>query len=618
MPSPRDAPPRWKGSSAAGSPVGKDSGSAGVCWPTHCATGDAQHRIISTENLSGYSTSNFSSNGSKLGVLPIPGSESQMLSEQLTEVKKQMDMLASSQAELQTTVQNMWKDITDLLSKESNSAPGRHFKPTSRPSKTRVSSKGLAVNGEHVNAADIIKQQHRDQETGIRTTQLIAMFQKADEAEAADLRKQQNDKQHWNEKTMRFLNEYTSSVAQMEVLIDAIMGVVILVNAIFMGISMDHSDGTAVWLFFDVTFSVLFVSELLIKFYLHGVIYHFTGTGKFANTFDAVLILADVVQVSLEMFGSNHRSSSDDEGLPSASLFRMVRLFKLTRLVRVLKSDMFKDLANMIHGILAGIYTLFWSIMMFLVIVYVVSLVFREVLGRRQIENVFEYFNNVPRSMYTTFRCSFGDCATISGSPIFEHVAEAYGGTGVAMSIFYVMFIFISSIVLFNVISAMFVESTMVAAQELRDERRRLRMQDKLLEYSRVSIFIRRILHYSPDHREPKMLSEAVEEIVHAEVSREIIDHVVKDPEAKQALEDLDISVLDHGRLSDIFDPDNGGTVNVMDIAQGIRRLRGEARQSDIVCIDLMIRSMQEKIGAMNEMMTFLCGGGGEEAAITQ
>ena len=73
----------------------------------------------------------------------------------------------------------------------------------------------------------------------------------------------------------------------------------------------------------------------------------------------------------------------------------------------------------------------------------------------------------------------------------------------------------------------------------------------------------------------------------------------------------MNIYVLCQGRLSDIFDPDNGGTIGVMDIAAGIRRhvaagnlrsvadgipafnysdmgrLRGEARRShsDAVCV---------------------------------
>merc|ERR1712232_813483 len=90
-------------------------------------------------------------------------------------------------------------------------------------------------------------------------------------------------------------------------------------------------------------------------------------------------------------------------------------------------------------------------------------------------ENVKEYFDAVPRSIFTTFRCAFGDCAARGGVPIFEFVYDHHGALHVGV---YCVFVFVTVIGLFNVISAIFVETTMAAAMSLVNERKMNRLRD--------------------------------------------------------------------------------------------------------------------------------------------
>lgn len=422
---------------------------------------------------------------------------------------------------------------------------------------------------------------------------LNRMFTKAEEAnrEAMKLRMAKRDR-------LRYYSDELwatwKSNERFSDALDVVVSITICINAIFLGLSMDYSDGSLPWTIADLVFSFIFVLEVVFKVYMYGLSGHFCGSTALMNWFDAIVILADFIQVWMEITVPDEDL---DENTPSASLFRMIRLLRLTRVIRVTKSEAFKDLAELIHGILAGVYTLVWSLLLFLVVLYVVALVFRETLGRKKKENIFELFRNVPRAMFTTFRCSFGDCNSKLGVPIFEYVTSEYGP---AMSVFYSLFTFIVVVVLFNVISAMFVESTMEAAQSIALTKRRERMQDESLLVTRIAILVRRIMLLATG-RDPEVLSEHLDTIMNAQVPRETVDQVIHDPLAKQALIDLDINPLDHGRLSDIFDPDNGGTIGVMDIAAGIRRLRGEARRSDVVCIDLMIRHVQSILVTMND-----------------
>merc|ERR1712187_358517 len=74
------------------------------------------------------------------------------------------------------------------------------------------------------------------------------------------------------------------------------------------------------------------------------------------------------------------------------------------------------------------------------------------------------------------------------------------------------------------------------------------------------------------------------------------LDIVVHDQDCLNALHELEIDPDDHKNLADILDPDHNGAVGVLDLVQGLRKLRGEPRRSDIVTVDLMVRALQEKV----------------------
>merc|ERR1712014_27175 len=85
------------------------------------------------------------------------------------------------------------------------------------------------------------------------------------------------------------------------------------------------------------------------------------------------------------------------------------------------------------------------------------------------------------------------------------------------------------------------------------------------------------------------------------ELPRDIFDEVLLDPTVREALDNLDIDPNDHKRLEDILDPDRDGTIQVVDLITGLMRLRGQARRSDIVCVDLMIRSLHKTVSKIDK-----------------
>lgn len=160
----------------------------------------------------------------------------------------------------------------------------------------------------------------------------------------------------------------------------------------------------------------------------------------------------------------------------------------------------------------------------------------------------------------------------------------------------YCVFIFITGIGLFNVISAIFVESTMAAATASRNRKFHERLQDNNLWESRACTLITCFMEYCDkpvDQLDNVALGEQLTTMFHDEVGPDIFDEWVQDDRVSKALDDLDIAPEDRAYLFGILDCDNSGNMFVTEIIDGIKRLRGEPRRSDIITVDLMVRVIQ-------------------------
>merc|ERR1719362_1442035 len=399
-----------------------------------------------------------------------------------------------------------------------------------------------------------------------------------------------------------------------ELLVDSFVGVAILANSLFLGFSMDaESTSSGAYLVAEIVFTAIFLGEVILKIYLRGFYQQYCGKEWLTNIFDATIISADTVHLFLILAFARYYSSNSSTF--NASIFRVVRLVRLARILRILRSQVFKDLLSMIQGMLGGLSTLLWAVAFFVIFIYVVALVFRDTLGRdlgsgESDENgannednrmVQLYFSSVPTSMFTIFRCSFGECSTKIGSPIFEHVTEVHGGLWAVM---YSLFLFIVVVGIFNVISAIFVQSTMASAELLASKTKQERLDDKNRWAKNVVTLLRSFLMVArPDMEGVEEFAEGaatdtvLHEMMHMSFPRHVIDEVVhKDEQALHALTKLDIDPSDHKYLSDILDPANTGSISILSMVDGLKRLRGEPRRSDIITVDLMIRSSQKKV----------------------
>jgi hypothetical protein len=328
---------------------------------------------------------------------------------------------------------------------------------------------------------------------------------------------------------------------------------------------------------------------------LHGVKAYFSS---FQNCFDFMLIVTDVTQIVTSKF----IQSSLFDDTPSASLFRIARLVRLVRLLRIIRLDACEDLIAMIGGMIGGMTTLMWALVLFLLVIYVTALLFREFYGRTpnfvEETNLQEYFRSVPRSMLTVFRYFFGDL-DMNSSSLFEMIQEAYGPIS---GIFVCTVFFMITIGLFNVIAAIFVESTLDSARDLQISRKTERMNDTFLWTSRMALLVQKLFSYNGTELEGGLHS-GLSAVSSVTIGEHVFDRFILDQEVVKALNDLEIDAADHKYLFDILDNDNTGTIVVSQLVDGLTRLRGDPRRSDIICVDLMVRDMQSKLNMLVDKM---------------
>lgn len=278
--------------------------------------------------------------------------------------------------------------------------------------------------------------------------------------------------------------------------VDPIIGLVIILNAVVIFISTDVEPTSEVWTWLEVTFTVVFFGELIIKLGGQGCGRFFEGHDRYWNIFDCIVVVIAALDLLFLLLGSLVT-------LRNFTIVRLLRFARLTKLVRVLKLKMFKELTLMVNGIIAGFRVLVWAIVFLGFILFSLGVVLTQTIGQEstdlwpsyceKLDGVYaerrcssaqhlqqhhkELFGNVFRSMFTVFRCFTDGCSSVDGTPLVPYFYNLYG-TSIVMIYMVVMLFVIFG--LFNLIMAIFVENTIDNAKRNEVRRRQAKHREHL------------------------------------------------------------------------------------------------------------------------------------------
>lgn len=247
----------------------------------------------------------------------------------------------------------------------------------------------------------------------------------------------------------------------------------------------------------------------------------------------------------------------------------------------------------MIHGCVAGVKTLFCSQLLLGVPLYMGALLCREMLGDG--EPGTDGFRTVGRSFFTMYRCFLaGECYSEYGTPIFLQVIDAYGGS---WGIFYYLMSACMSFGMANVIVAIFVESTVASAKNNEQRLKQLRLADRR-SFSKLVMKLMELLwaHHPQNLSGCSIADLGEDELATLEITPSLFSEVQQSPEFGQLLSSMDIAHEDQMDLFETLDIDGSGTLDLEELVLGLEKMRGDARRSDIVSVNLLLRAMSEDL----------------------
>ncbi|CAJ1400977.1 unnamed protein product [Effrenium voratum] len=383
---------------------------------------------------------------------------------------------------------------------------------------------------------------------------------------------------------------------------DLFFAAVILLNAVFIGIDVQvllqqppGSWGEALSQVVGKVFTVLFSCELIIRMAAQGKTY-FTNSDWRWNWLDFVIVVTSWGEWALSLYfeltvhTEGFERFTGMSGLRMLRIIRITRLVKIARLARVLRFIM--ALRTLTQSILYTLKSLIWAMVLLMLIVYTFAVLFTQVVNdymndpdssmtdRERVAGE-EYFGSLLQAMLSLYM-------SIAGGVSWEVVVLPLRAVSIFWVVIFLFYIAFASLAVLNVITGVFCQSAIDAAQSDHD------------------MVIQSILNNKDTHIEKiRMLFSEIDEDSAGIITFQMFQERIMSEEVKTYFESIDLDVWDAWTFFKLLDMDSGGAVEVEEFLMGCLRLRGNAKAMDIakLCHDQtwLIREQagQEYVGPL-------------------
>lgn len=355
---------------------------------------------------------------------------------------------------------------------------------------------------------------------------------------------------------------------------ESFIGIMIATNAVLMGFEVDLAQtGDVGWIVVENFFCILWISEMVLKMKTLHWQYFLSAY----NLLDFGLVLLAVAEAWVIPFLSIDGVS----GLGVIRIVRILRMLRLLRLIRLMK--LFKNLWLIIVGFRESLSTLFWVLMLLTVVIYVFAIFLRYTLNCfgafREWDDCAEYFGSMPAAMYTLFQViTLESWSQVFARPILK-VQPAF-------FIVFLLFLFLTTFGILNIIVGVIVENTLNAAkqnQELQERRMQRQLRQELESIRRL-------------------FEEADSDGSGTLERSEFID-ILSDPLVQQTLTRMEVPVEDPGMLFEILDPAGTDSLSFPSFAQGVLRVKGPPTQLDMKTMQLGVANISRRVNKVEQYL---------------
>lgn len=236
-------------------------------------------------------------------------------------------------------------------------------------------------------------------------------------------------------------------------------------NTLVAGLSIEIDPDNKVWHYIELFFTAVFAMEMLVKLYVLRLGYFESNW----NRFDFVICFVSLLEVSV-------LSQMDADALESMSTMRIFRLIRLLRMFRSVKVN--RHLIVLSEALAASLRSMLWVGALLMLVVYSVAVVCRSSVDieayketELQAEN---WFDTLGSAMITLFALILCDGFTDVMRPLAAKQLHVF--------VFLVMFMFVASFGMLNLVIGIIAESTTRATQEHEREQQYKGKRQKMIE----------------------------------------------------------------------------------------------------------------------------------------
>eukprot|EP00930_Biecheleria_cincta_P034358 TRINITY_DN23759_c0_g1_i1.p1 TRINITY_DN23759_c0_g1~~TRINITY_DN23759_c0_g1_i1.p1 ORF type:complete len:614 (-),score=73.55 TRINITY_DN23759_c0_g1_i1:174-2015(-) len=379
-------------------------------------------------------------------------------------------------------------------------------------------------------------------------------------------------------------------------LIQVVPSITIMANVVVIGLSNDYPD-MSIWNILELMFVFVYTAEIAAKLCIHGPrSFCYDHDHRYWNYFDVLCLATSYIDITVYYALAATNQTAD---LSSLLMIRMFRLARLVRLVRLVKHSVFNELKVMLMGLFSGARVIMWAVVLLFVLIYSFGILVNNVLGSE-----IQEFSNVPRAMFTMFRCFRDDCAAYDGTPLPARIASLPGGD--AYMLFYILMIMVVSVGVFNLIMAIFLDNVVSSQQQRKNrelidstERITLRFKEHVAQFMGANVKE----HKSYMHGDLRTKQLFLEGILDddLDVKRESFQLWMDDPGFVDTMEEASIDISNRYHLFDVLDADLGGTLSLEELISGLLALRGIVSKSDIVSMGLKLTFLTTQVGLLRK-----------------
>jgi len=359
---------------------------------------------------------------------------------------------------------------------------------------------------------------------------------------------------------------------------NALSTTVIVLNAFFIGYSVQHAidhvgePQNLTILHIEWTFYAFYLVELVLKLLVFGRYFFFDVEWKW-NLFDLLLVIMAFYDVTMYLITEHGVIDSGSTNVTWLRLLRLLKMLKMLRVVRVVR--FFRELRLMFNSITTSFRSLFWAMVMLLLVMYIFALCFIQGASMYIIdtkpkdisfeveESLFIHWTTVFDALNTLFMAVSGGTDWVN--PLIA--CKAMGWFYEFLFLFYILFV---TVAVLNVLTGIFVDAAIDAAELDRDTVIRESMQTHAAKAKWVAEQFFEV-------EEDGSLKDSI--------TKEEFERRLENPDIVTRLNLLDIDTSEAQWLFKELDTSGDNEVSSEELGEGLLKLKGMARSIDMVSL---------------------------------